>query len=667
MGKQSNWKIAFWLAFSMLPVNFAHAQLLDLLPEQRQIRVRQPGQLPSIPVPDVGTPLTVETDPDTRRQQRISLDEAIRIAIQNAEVIRVLTGVSARRSASTIYDVAIQNTAIDLQNSVFDPTMDLNLSMNKVDRPGSTFDPFDPTNAIFAGSSTDSINTTFGLQKRGFSGGTVGLNANAVGSYFEPGVFPLDPEYRSFVELSLRQPLAQGFGRDVNLAPVVIARIDTERSYFQFKDSVQELVRSVIEAYWNIVAARVNVWARRQQVEQADFAVQRATARQARGLARAADVAQARSALANFRAGLITARSNLILRETALLNIMGLNPSTEFELVPTSKPVLEQVDFDWDKVISMAEQYRPDIIELKLILEADQQRLVQANNSARPQLDGIANYRWDGLSGEAPNGLLLQNDAGRFQGFNLGVNFSVPMGLRADRATLRRQELILSRDKINIEQGIHQMIHDLTINYRNLDQFFEQYVAFKEARVAARLNFENQAGEVLAGRREFLNVLQAITDWGNAVSQEAASITQYNTELANIERQTGTILETHGISFYEERMGSLGPIGLLGARRTEECYPAGLQPEGGNNLYQNFEDTSDEAFNLEDLNRQSRDRKIELDALPQAPEIEAPRPPANATTESPQTSANRNLPAIDPTRVAAKRERLLDRLKLKFK
>ena len=33
----------------------------------------------------------------------------------------------------------------------------------------------------------------------------------------------------------------------------MIARINTEQSDFQYKDSVQEMVRSVINAYWNLV------------------------------------------------------------------------------------------------------------------------------------------------------------------------------------------------------------------------------------------------------------------------------------------------------------------------------------------------------------------------------------------------------------------------------
>jgi outer membrane protein TolC len=607
------------IALSATPAN---SQVIDPCPEQRQIAVRDPSEFCPIGLPGAEVPFTVALDED-RAPEPLSLDEAIQIAIRNADVIRVLGGVSASSTGRTIYDVAISNASIDEQLSVFDPTLNLQSTMNKSDNPSAIFDPVNPGQSILTGSSVDSISTTLNLQKRTQTGATVGMNVNAVGSYFEPGVFPLEPQYRSFVEMTLRQPLARGFGRDVNLAPVVIARIGTERSFFQFKNSVQELVRSVIAGYWNLVSARVEVWARKQQIKQAKFAYDRALARKEADLAVAADVAQARSSLANFRASLITARSSVILAETALRNVMGLPPSNGSVFVPTSLPILEQIDFDWNEIVSIAEQHRPDIIELKLVLEADRLQLLQADNAVLPQFDGIANYRWDGLSGEMPNGNFLENDGGRFAGFNLGVNFSVPFGLRQSRAALRRSELVLLQDQKNLDQGIHQMVHQLTINYRNLDQFYLQIEAFREARKAARLSYQNQADEVFTGRREFLNVLTAITDWGNAVSQEARSITQYNTELANVEAQTGSILETHGIRFVEERFGSIAPT-LVGVRRPVRDYPKSLRVEGTDDRYRESATNSDSAFELEDLQTPRPDSEDQEDAT--AEELEAISP-----------------------------------------
>jgi outer membrane protein TolC len=581
-------------------------QIIDICPEQRHIEVRDASALCPAAIRSSEIPFTVALKED-RQAEPLSLDEAIQIAIRNADVIRVIGGNFATTTGRTIYDVAVSNVSIDEQLAVFDPTFNLTSTMNKSDTPFATLDPGDPTRAILGGSSTDSINTTLNLQKRTLNGATVGLNVNAVGSYFEPGFAPLEPQYRSFVEMTLRQPFVRGFGRDANQTPIIISRINTERSFFQFKNSVQQLVRSVIAAYWNLVAARVEVWAREQQIEQAEFAYKRAKESFDSERTNIADVAQAASALASFRANLISARSNMILAETALRNGLGLPPSNSRLIVPTSVPVLEQIDFDWNEIVAIAEQNRPDIIELKLILEADRQQLRQADNFAKPQFDGIANYRWDGLSGEMPNGAFLENDGGRFAGFNLGVNFSVPFGLRRDRAALRRSELVLLQDQRNLEQGIHQMVHQLTLNYRNIDQFFLQYEAFKEVRKAARLSYEIQAQEFRIGRREFINVLQAITDWGNSVSQEASSITQYNTELANIENETGSILETHGIRFVEERYGSIAPT-LLGVQRPIRAYPKSLRVDGGDDRYNESKTDSDEAFNLESLDPTAQSR-----------------------------------------------------------
>ena len=96
-----------------------------------------------------------------------------------------------------------------------------------------------------------------GLSKINTLGGTarLGVDVNPSRAQALPGTLPLNPQTRSSIELSYTQPLLQGAGRAVNLAPIVIARLNTERSYFQMKDSMQQSVRSVIGAYWAVVFA----------------------------------------------------------------------------------------------------------------------------------------------------------------------------------------------------------------------------------------------------------------------------------------------------------------------------------------------------------------------------------------------------------------------------
>ena len=655
---------ALWL---VQPAKLAHAQRLPplIMPEQRTIQVRDPSQLPHARIPDSPPPATV-SDPQPELQPRfLSLDEAIRTSLMNANVVRILAGVTATTSGRTIYDAAITNTTIDQQRARFDPTLKANNSFNQVETPIAIFDPANPGQSLITGTQNNNYNLNAGVSKQTVIGGQANLGVNTNPTLTRPGVFPLNPSNRSSLDLSYTQPLLQGGGAAVNLAPIVLARIDTERSYFQFKDSVQEHVRGVIEAYWALVFARVDTWAREQQVEQSQYALDFTLAAVRAGSRDAANLAQAQAAAATFRANLVTSRANVLLREAALRNILGLPPVDGERIVPVSPPTLQRLEPDWQSLLVLAEERRPDVVELKLIIEADQQLLLQSQNTALPRVDAVALYRWNGLEGEMPNSTDLRSRPGQFTDWTMGVNFSVPLGLRQARAALRRQELLIARDRTNLDQGVHNAVHILALNVRGVSQFYEQYLAFRDLRIATRRNLDIQLRRYIegytggvagagAGPRAvdplFLNVLQAITDWGNAISNEANSLTQYNTQLATLERQTGTILETHGVAFYEERFGSLGPLGRW---QKNVCYPADQRPTPNDDRYQISDQPAENSFDLQkpDYRRKNVPQRnldeIELprEPLPDLGPPEAPGPapakPANAKPVSSRVRAVR--------------------------
>jgi hypothetical protein len=109
---------------------------------------------------------------------------------------------------------------------------------------------------------------------------------------------------------------------------------------------------------------------------------------------------------------------------------------------------------------------------------------------------------------------------------------------------------------------------------------------------------ERQIADYREGRATiYLNVLQAITNWGDAVSSESQALTQYNVEIANLSRQTGVILETHGIRFFEEQYGSIGPLGRLAHLQS---YPRAERPSSNVGRYESTDEPAENAFNLED-------------------------------------------------------------------
>ena len=593
-----------------------------ILPEQRTVAVRSPEQLPGVPVPPIPPPRTV-SDPRTGTPEwRLALDEAIRISLENARVVRVLTGLTASSAGRTIYDAAIANTIIDQAQARFDPNFNWNNSWNRTETPFGAFDPQHPGMSLITGTRNDDYRLALGLTKTNVLGGQWSVNAtdNPLRvSNAPPGSLPLNPQNRSALEVGYTQPLLQGAGYALNTAPIVIARIDTERSFFQYKDSVQELVRGVIEAYWSLIQARTEVYARNIQVELSKESLDLAEAERMVGRKNVSDVAQARVTYNQFRSALIAARATVLAREGALRNILGLPPEDCRQIVPVSAPTATRLKHDWDSIVALAEQQRPDIIELKLVLEADGQRLLQAENLTLPKLDANALYRWNGLSGEMPNGQRISSGAGQFTDWTVGVNFSVPLGFRDGRARTREQKLLIIRDKANLEQQIHATLHTLAVSLRDLDSSYDQYLALKETRAAALVNLEAQLALYRTGRNIYLNVLQALNDWGNAITAESLALINYNVALATLERQTGTILQTHGLVFYEEHKRFAGPLGVFGHGRD---YPSASPPIGTPNRYPSTGEPGENAFDLKrpDVRTPGRDKG---DLLP-LPKMKAP-------------------------------------------
>src|SRR5439155_5681170 len=315
-----------------------------------------PSQFAPIPLPPSSQPPPVTTPPsgDTRY---FALDDAVRTSLGNARVVRILAGVNAVNSGRTIYDAAVTNTTIDQALGRFDPFIQVNNNWDYVDQPKAVFDP--ATGAVITGSPFDQYRLSRLLTKNNPLGGQWNLGVNVTEQRFPhslipPRLLPLNPQTAANTTLSYTQPLLAGAGLRANLAPVVLARINTELSFFQLKDATQQNVRDVISGYWNLVAARAAAWARRRQVEQADFAWRLADAQFRTELRSVADAAQARTSLANFRAQLVAADANVLQQEGALRNLLGLPPWDEAQIIATTEPVLQRVRPNWQELVDLA-------------------------------------------------------------------------------------------------------------------------------------------------------------------------------------------------------------------------------------------------------------------------------------------------------------------------
>src|SRR6202453_2073725 len=106
-----------------------------IMPEQRTVDQIDPDRLPSVPIKPIPPPRTVSNLRPETRDWNLSLDETIRIALENTKVVRVLAGATVTSSGQTIYDAAITNTTIDQQQAAFDPVLKENNQVGFTNTP----------------------------------------------------------------------------------------------------------------------------------------------------------------------------------------------------------------------------------------------------------------------------------------------------------------------------------------------------------------------------------------------------------------------------------------------------------------------------------------------------------------------------------------------------
>jgi len=146
---------------------------------------------------------------------------------------------------------------------------------------------------------------------------------------------PLNPQTSSSVNVGYTQPLLREPGYAPTSRRSSIARLNAERSFFQFKDSMEQSVRGVIQGLLEPGLRSHRRLGPRQQVEQGEFTLSRAEAdfSSPEGYCRCG---RRRARPWQFQGHADRLEANLLNQEAALASIMALPPELHF--LPMSPP-----------------------------------------------------------------------------------------------------------------------------------------------------------------------------------------------------------------------------------------------------------------------------------------------------------------------------------------
>lgn len=366
------------------------------------------------------------------------------------------------------------------------------------------------------------------------------------------------PNPSSSVALTFQidQPLLRGFGADVGLAEVRLARNAERDAVARLKSRLIGVVSETELAYWDLLRAHRELIIASKLLERGIEVREDIKARRVLDAVQA-QVADAVATVESRKSDVLRAQRSLRRagdRLKLLMNDPELPVGSELMLIPSDMAIDEPVSFSLVDEIETAVSKRPEIDSALLAIDDASIRQVVAQSGTLPRLDlraRAALMGFDENTGDAYGEL----GRGEFiDEFLIGVFYEQPIGNRAPEAELRRRRLERMQSVIAYRRVVQAVVLDVKIA---LDDLVTNHRLIEQAR-ASRI----AAAEAL----RTLLVEKELTDRGYTVERlslelnqqaslaaaeraEIQALIDYNSAIARLHEATGTALERNRINF----------------------------------------------------------------------------------------------------------------------
>ncbi len=448
----------------------------------------------------------------------LTLRKAIQLAIENNLAIKV---------ADFNPDIAAARITSEL--GVFDPSLNLNATHY-------------------------SLNSNSGETQTGDFG--IGIGGTTLyGTDYNIGLANTATRYRQYstgAQFSLTQPLLRGFGSDVNLASLRIARNNRQISEWEFKQGIINVVTETVFVYNELYSALRNYDAATHSRDLAIELCKEEKARAEIGVKIELDVITAQAEAASREEAVLLAKNNIETNERLLKQLITSDTRTLLQTHVTIEPpptaAVDQVELENGLREALVE--RPDYQEALIALQTRHINVVTAHNGTLPRLDLVGSLNLLGLdSSDIADSLRFFDSSTRNpQSWSVGALVSIPLGNRGAKGRLKAARLLDAQALVTLKQLEQTIIVDVAnaagevaTAHQRIDSTNEALELAKESLSAGQKRHE--AGS--ATTFEVLQLQKAMTEAAAAVIRAEAD---YRKALSEYDRQTGTTLLRNAIN-----------------------------------------------------------------------------------------------------------------------
>ena len=558
----------------------------------------------------------------------ISLQDAVELALENSLDIAVQryypwisdagllnaeaggTGFGTPGVVIGASSASINPFAFYIQN--FDPLVTSTTTIVDITSPISN--PFIQGTGSSNLSSISSHSTQFNNQySQTFHTGTnITVGWNNTRSSSTSGANFFNPAVSSNLQVSLSQPLLNGFGKEMWTRNIRIANNNRKIADWAFAQQAITTITNTITAYWELVYARENVTVNEQAVAVAQKLYEDNKKQLEIGSLAPLDVTRSESELATNKQNLILAQTVQLQDEQTLKNFISKDPLApnliDVAILPTDQPkepaTVEAASFQ--DAIKEALAKRPELQEQVYNLKNAEIDVRATKNALLPSLTANAFYLSAGLAGNSTipgtpmtgagvpivdaNGNPISVDVGgvptpifepttlvpiagtsqqgfttaqsqifhnRFPEYAGQLTLTLPLRNRSAQAEHARALLVQRQLETQAQQLRNAALLDVRNTYIALTQGRAQVAAASKARELQQQTFDAEQKKYQLGASTVFLVIQTQRDLITAQGTEIRALANLEEAKANYERAVGRTLEVNHVTIADAKSGAV--------------------------------------------------------------------------------------------------------------
>lgn len=389
----------------------------------------------------------------------------------------------------------------------------------------------------------------------------------------------LSPQLTTNFNLTVNQPLLQGFGLATNQRFMHIAKKNIQLTDLGFRAQTIATITQVQNIYWDLVSAYQDAQIKERSLAYANETLSDDEKQLQLQNVPAMQVMKDQAAVATAEGDLTVARSTLRLNELLIKNALTKTiedpalaemPVIPLDLTGTSDPKAEE---PIAQLITEAEKNRPDVAEDQIAMEIAQNNLKTIKNELLPRLSLYGQFIGEGIGGvmspycalQPPNceTTLPTDFAGAFANtfnysspeYQVGFSLDITLRNRVAKADQFRAVLDYRQKELSYEQQKKQILLDVRNSQYALQQAQARVTAAQKARDLAQKTFDISKQEQKLGAMSAYETLASEQALAVAESAFAVAQTAYEKAKVDIDRATGFTLDRTGISIDDAKSG----------------------------------------------------------------------------------------------------------------